>query len=110
MDENQVLEIRGLIDRRMEELEKQLEEESGDTSPVSPDVSIGRLSRLDAMQMQQVALDRNRRRERERQELQEALRRLLTGDFGYCERCGQAIAWERIKVQPQAVLCVRCAR
>jgi RNA polymerase-binding transcription factor DksA len=37
-----------------------------------------------------------------------ALRRLYSGNYGTCESCGQPIARERLEVVPHARLCVRC--
>ena len=38
-----------------------------------------------------------------------ALKRLETGRYGMCERCGQPIGEERLAAQPAAVTCIRCA-
>lgn len=50
--------------------------------------------------------------ERELAELAEvraALLRLEQGRFGQCADCGQAIAFDRLKVEPWALRCVPCA-
>lgn len=75
---------------------------------IAPDKSIGRLSRLDSMQMQQMALAAKRRLESELLDLEEALRRIAAGKYGRCELCGNDIAAERLEYQPSAVCCVRC--
>jgi RNA polymerase-binding transcription factor DksA len=41
-------------------------------------------------------------------DLDEALRRLYSGNYGTCESCGLPIARERLEVVPHARLCVRC--
>lgn len=38
-----------------------------------------------------------------------AVRRLETGRYGICERCGQPIGAERLAARPAAVTCIRCA-
>lgn len=41
----------------------------------------------------------------------QALQRLeagAAGDYGLCEDCGAAIAFERLQVQPQALRCIGC--
>ena len=42
--------------------------------------------------------------------IDEALRRLYRtpADFGTCEECGEAIAFERLDALPHARLCIRC--
>lgn len=41
--------------------------------------------------------------------LDQALERLVQGDYGQCEVCGEAIPVERLEVRPAARTCVRCA-
>jgi RNA polymerase-binding transcription factor len=41
--------------------------------------------------------------------LERALTRLDAGTYGNCERCGNAIAPERLDALPDATHCVRCA-
>ena len=41
--------------------------------------------------------------------IDEALRRLDEGGYGYCEGCGQPIAPERLAARPTATRCVACA-
>lgn len=41
-------------------------------------------------------------------DVDEALRRLYSGNYGVCESCGQPIAKERLEVVPHARLCIRC--
>jgi RNA polymerase-binding transcription factor DksA len=41
-------------------------------------------------------------------DVDEALRRLYSGNYGSCESCQQPIARERLEVVPNARLCVRC--
>ena len=68
--------IRTKIDARIEELEALLSDDSEELKPITPDVSIGRLSRLDSMQMQQMALEQHRRQEAELQKLKDAIIRI----------------------------------
>lgn len=46
--------------------------------------SIGRLSRMDALQAQQMAQETARRRQQQLQRIEGALRRIDSDDFGYC--------------------------
>ncbi|MCT4611361.1 MAG: TraR/DksA family transcriptional regulator [Pelagimonas sp.] len=38
-----------------------------------------------------------------------ALARLESGDYGFCVKCGEEIAEERLSLLPDAPLCVTCA-
>ena len=102
--------FRTVIDARLKEVAEEIGDLESETEAVSPDVSIGRLSRLDSMQHQQIALASKRRLEDERNRLLEALRRIDTGSYGRCLLCGSDIAPERLEIQPDAVSCVPCMR
>jgi DnaK suppressor protein len=78
--------------------------------PVELDqTSVGRLSRMDAMQAQQMALDSARRRQQELAGVQGALRRIESGEYGICFDCGEEIDVRRLSVAPTSTRCVACA-
>jgi len=82
-----------------------------DRAPVTLDQdSVGRLSRIDAMQIQAMAVAQQRRRQAERAAIDAALGRIDTGEFGYCLKCGEEIAPARIEHNPAASSCIQCAR
>ena len=70
--------------------------------------SVGRLSRMDALQGQQMALEAERRRKQEKLQIKAALARIQSGEFGHCATCGDEIAVGRLSVNPTAVRCVKC--
>lgn len=81
----------------------------GSRAPVALDQqSVGRLSRIDAMQVQAMAHATRQRRVQERQRIEAALERIASGDYGYCVRCGNDIAPERLKADPAAPFCRGC--
>ncbi|WP_457101130.1 TraR/DksA family transcriptional regulator [Microbacterium sp. P5_E9] len=47
--------------------------------------------------------------ERDLAEIDEALTRWSSGDYGRCEGCGRSIPMERLRVRPVARRCVPCA-
>ncbi|GAB4170925.1 MAG: TraR/DksA C4-type zinc finger protein [Thalassobaculales bacterium] len=78
--------------------------------PVALDqTSVGRLSRMDAMQLQAMAQETERRRRTERLRIQSALRRIETVDYGYCVRCDEPIAEKRLMLDPATTTCIHCA-
>lgn len=82
-----------------------------DRAPVALDQdSVGRLSRIDAMQLQAIAVAQQKRRQAERAAIDAALERIEAGEFGYCVRCGEEIAPARIEHNPAASTCIQCAR
>jgi DnaK suppressor protein len=78
--------------------------------PVRPDNAIGRLTRQDALQTQQLALELRRRKRARLEQVDRAIRRMERGVYGICTRCEEEISLARLKVQPDAELCVRCAQ
>ena len=71
---------------------------------------VGRLSRMDALQQQAMALESNRRRTVELSRIEAALKRIDDGEYGYCLECGGEIATKRLDLDPTAPLCITCAR
>jgi len=71
--------------------------------------SVGRLSRMDAMQQQAMAQAEERRRQAERARIKSALGRLDDGEWGWCVQCGEKIAEGRLRNDPSVALCVGCA-
>lgn len=100
--------LRQKLEERRDELRGELDSSRDDSRPVGLDLSIGRLTRVDAMQQQQMAAERRRRLETGLAQIQQALRRMEEGVYGECLRCEEPIALERLEVRPEAPLCVRC--
>jgi DnaK suppressor protein len=69
---------------------------------------IGRLSRMDAMQGQQMALETGRRRKLQLKKIEGALRRIESGDYGDCFVCGEEIDERRLAVDPTVSRCMEC--
>ena len=72
--------------------------------------SVGRLSRMDAMQRQAMAQALARRRAGRRQRILAALKRIDEDEFGYCQDCGDDIAPGRLDLDPTVILCLSCAK
>ncbi len=71
--------------------------------------SIGRLSRMDALQNQAMAKAGQARRNTARLRIRAALRRIEEDEFGYCMDCGEEIAIKRLELDPTAPKCLSCA-
>lgn len=101
---------RALTDR-LDELDR-LDASSADSrKPVELDQSsVGRLSRMDAMQQQAMALAIAGRRDVERRRLKAALARLDIDEFGMCLRCGEEIDRERLAFDPAIAQCGDCMK
>ena len=101
--------------KRLEEMREELVHLSASTEdsrkPVELDqTSVGRLSRMDALQGQAMQLETERRRGLEMQRVESALQRIESGDFGYCMSCDEEIEEKRLKHDPTFPTCVSCAQ
>ncbi len=102
--------FRHLIETELEELAQQSESTRDDRQPVELDQqSVGRLSRMDALQMQAMANAVEQRRKTRLVALDQALRRMKNGDYGFCVDCDEFIGDKRLAIDPAARKCVRCA-
>ena len=70
----------------------------------------GRLSRMDALQVQEMAMEQERRRSTEGRRIEAALLRIESGEFGYCTSCGDDIEPKRLANDPAVPLCLTCAQ
>jgi len=70
--------------------------------------AVGRLSRMDALQMQAMAKAQAGRRETERRRIAAALARMEDGEYGYCTDCGEALSTDRLKADPTLPRCLSC--
>jgi len=93
----------------LDRLQAEIAASGVEVAAISPDKAIGRLSRLDAMQIQEIAKDAQRRRKNRVTALQNALDRIDTGRFGQCELCKEWISLTRLEAQPEATRCSVCA-
>ena len=95
----------------MEELRALSDGSRDSRAPVELDQqSVGRLSRMDAMQQQSMDLAREERRRQRLAILAAALRRMDEDEYGYCLSCGDDIAAARLVADLAATLCVDCQR
>ena len=109
MDKGTQERFRIILEEETTELKRNLAQSVDASAIVELDSSIGRLSRMDAMQSQQMALELRRRQEAQLIRVEKALERVTLGTFGTCIKCKNDIATERLDVQPAAPLCVTCA-
>ena len=91
------------------EIQATLEVSKEASGVVELDTAIGRLSRMDAMQNQQMALELRRRQENQLLRIKNALKRMDQGRYGQCGKCKGPIAEERLEGSPDVVMCVQCA-
>ena len=110
MGEISVEKFRALLLQRRQKLLSVADAAEGAAETVELDQTrVGRLSRMDALQLQAMSLENKRRRDLELKRISEALSRVNEDEYGYCVNCGNEIAQNRLEVDPAAPLCIACA-
>jgi DnaK suppressor protein len=69
---------------------------------------LGRLSRMDAMQVQQMELETSRRRVLQLSKIDGALQRIKSGEYGFCYICGEELDENRLLIDPTVTRCMAC--
>ena len=109
MNANRVEHFRERLRELAEEIKSDLASNRDDAGIVELDTSIGRLSRMDAMQHQQMALELRRRRENQLLRIENAFKRMDKGQYGVCGKCRRPIDEMRLEIFPDVVTCVSCS-
>lgn len=91
-------------------LEQDLSSSTEASRPVDLGQPIGRLTRMDALQQQQMSLAHRERIRNRLQAVSGALARLDAGNFGECLACGGDIEPRRLDARPEAFLCLDCQK
>ena len=101
---------KALLEELKAQIESDIKSAQETTKPVELDQTmVGRLSRMDAMQQQQMALASERRRQEKLQKIEAAFKRIEDGDYGYCIKCDEEIAEKRLDFDPTTLTCINCA-
>lgn len=109
MDDHTKDRYRALLNARLDALEAEDNANADSRDIVTLDQqSVGRLSRMDAIQQQAMANATKARRAVERRQIAAALDRIMEDEFGYCENCGDEIPKARLSLAPTAIRCVSC--
>jgi len=113
MDDRQDLDLDGIkqgLEQERDTLLKENEASADERRPVELDQqSVGRLSRMDALQVQAMAKAIKVRRQVRLQWIKSALQRIDEGEFGYCARCRDEIPVKRLEIDAATEFCVNCA-
>ena len=98
------------LEQELQSLREASVQTAADRKPVELDQqSVGRLSRMDAMQQQAMAAAQETRRHGRIKALGAAIRRIEAGEFGYCDGCGDFIGLPRLELDPTIMRCRDCA-
>ena len=102
-------ELKSIIDEQIESTKEEIIELIELTKPITLDNSIGRLSRMDAINNKTINEKALRDKKQTLQKLGRALERYDDGKLGTCLKCGEEIPFGRLKIMPYTTRCVKCA-
>ena len=105
----QVKQLHAQLITQQQDLTESMHNAEATTKPVSLDQqSVGRVSRIDAIQQQQMAIANQQQTSDMLKSIGLALRRIDDASYGDCQECGDPIAYARLQAQPFASLCIDC--
>ena len=105
----QLTELAADLAQLREELMAQLARAGDHSAVVELDQQlVGRLSRMDAMQQQELVKANRRQHEVRLKQVIAALHRIDEGSFGECRRCEEPIGVSRVEARPEAPFCLDC--
>lgn len=102
-------ELRHKIEEMILKYEKDIKDTEEMTQPISPENSIGRVSRMDAINNKSVMEASLRNKISKRNKLKLALTKIDNPGFGLCESCKQKINPARLMYMPESTKCIKCA-
>lgn len=103
----QLEEVRSELLRTLAKLQKSAQ--SSAERAVNLDQStVGRLSRIDAIQNQGLTNSLKDREQTKLTMITEALRRIEAGTYGVCSTCASIIQFERLLIFPETTVCTPC--
>lgn len=108
MDKEQRDKLKNIIEEQIAELKSDIEELRELTKPIPLDASIGRISRMDAINNKTINEASLREKKKLLQRLEKAAEKIDTKEFGICTKCGKEIPYGRLEYMPHTTRCVQC--
>jgi DnaK suppressor protein len=109
LTDSQIEELHSDLIRVQRELQEAIDVHADHASIVNLDQdAVGRLSRIDAIQQQQMAAEIRRRTTLRSKQVAVALGTHGEGEYGWCKKCGEPIGYKRLKAKPESPCCVPC--
>lgn len=109
LSQDQILELRSLVETELAALKKSMAISEEALRPVELDqTAVGRLSRIDSLKNQGMTRNLHEREKSKLAKLEAALERLGQGLYGVCMVCQAELPYGRLLVFPEAEACARC--
>ncbi len=109
LTESQISNLGLQLASQQQALQTQLQQSDAVSKPVTLDQqSVGRVSRIDAIQQQQIASANRDQSIALLEQTEAALKRIESDQYGQCQMCDEQIALLRLQAQPHTVNCIGC--
>ena len=108
LSDTQKAELKQKLLTLRDDLEQILAASRAGAQPVDLDQPIGRLSRMDALQQQELTKASRDGAKRRLQLVDSALQALRSNRYGECRRCEEPISLARLQAQPETPFCLDC--
>ncbi len=110
LNEPDLARLRDSLEQRLRNVQAASEATARDRKPVELDqLAVGRLSRMDALQIQAMAAASEQMRAAEIRKIEAAIARIDAGEYGFCVTCGEEISAKRLGADAIVATCIQCA-
>ena len=109
MNESQLKALKEKIEDEIRVTQEKISKYSELCKPISPENSIGRISRMDAINNKSVVEAALRKSTEKMSQLKAMQNEITNSDFGACRKCQKKIPFGRLILQPHTKFCVICA-
>ena len=109
MNKDQINKIKLQIQSEIKETEKKIASYTELCKPIAPENSIGRVSRMDAINNKSVVEAALREAKQKIQQLKIMQAKTDEKNFGTCVKCNNTIPFMRLIIRPHSKYCVNCA-
>ena len=110
MNKAQLKVFQNRLSNEINDTKEKIEEYTKLCKPIAPENSIGRISRMDAINNKSVVEAALRIAKEKMTELRAMQRKIESSDFGICKKCNKTIPFKRLIIQPHSKFCVMCAQ
>ena len=110
MNETELKAIKEKLLLETHDTQKKINKYSDLCKPIPPENSIGRISRMDAINNKSVVEAALRVAKEKMKQLKQVENKINHDDFGVCKKCNNIIPFGRLMIQPHSKFCVICAK
>ena len=110
MNKTELKAIKQRLILEIDNTQKKIDECSEVCKPIAPENSIGRITRMDAINNKSVVEAALRELTKKMSQLKVMQNKINEPDFGFCNKCERKIPFGRLILRPHSNFCVTCAQ